>query len=114
MQEKSELPIERAKMRVKVTIAQKNGKQVEEGVREKVKEGAEKIDVDELTEAGWEVVSPSYCLLVRLECADWTSKVLLIDPGQFRVINEILQKECKGRGRIETLDFAATAAPAAT
>ncbi len=114
LQEKSELPIERAKMRVKVTIAQKNGKQVEESVREKVKEGAEKIDVDELTEAGWEVVSPCSCLVVRLECANRMWKVLLIDPGQFRVINEVLQKECKGRGRIETLDFAATAAPAAT
>jgi ribosome maturation protein SDO1 len=38
---------------------------------------------------------------------------MLIDPGQFRVINEILQKECKGRGRIETLTFAATAAATA-
>jgi ribosome maturation protein SDO1 len=37
---------------------------------------------------------------------------MLIDPGQFRVINELLQKECKGRGKIETLVFAATAAPA--
>jgi ribosome maturation protein SDO1 len=36
-------------------------------------------------------------------------KTLLIDPGQFRVINEILQKEVKGKGRIETLTFAATA-----
>lgn len=35
---------------------------------------------------------------------------MLIDPGQFRVINEILQKECKGRGRLETMSFTATAA----
>jgi hypothetical protein len=38
-----------------------------------------------------------------------SAQVMLIDPGQFRVINDILQKECKGRGRIETLTFAATA-----
>ena len=35
-------------------------------------------------------------------------QVLLIDPGQFRILNELLQKECKG-GKIETLTFAATA-----
>lgn len=34
---------------------------------------------------------------------------MLIEPGQFKVINELLQKECKGKGRIETLLFAATA-----
>jgi len=34
---------------------------------------------------------------------------MLIDPGQFRVINELMHKECKGRGRIETISFAATA-----
>ena len=33
---------------------------------------------------------------------------MLIDPGQFRILNEILQKECKGRGRIEMMPFAAT------
>jgi ribosome maturation protein SDO1 len=35
--------------------------------------------------------------------------VILIDPAQFRVINELLQKECKGKGRLETLTLAATA-----
>lgn len=34
---------------------------------------------------------------------------MLIDPGQLRVLNELLQKECKNRGHIETLTFAATA-----
>ena len=34
---------------------------------------------------------------------------MLIDPGQFRVINDLLQKECKGRGRLETMTFTATA-----
>jgi ribosome maturation protein SDO1 len=31
----------------------------------------------------------------------------LIDPGQFKVINELLQSELKGKGRLETLSFAA-------
>jgi len=36
-------------------------------------------------------------------------KTILIDPSQFRVINDLLQKDAKGRGRLETLTFAATA-----
>lgn len=34
---------------------------------------------------------------------------MLIDPGQFKVINELLQRECKGKGRLETVTFVATA-----
>ncbi|KAH9820596.1 SBDS protein C-terminal domain-containing protein [Melampsora americana] len=37
-----------------------------------------------------------------------STKVALIDPGQFRVINEILQQESLGgRGKLETLSFLA-------
>lgn len=36
-------------------------------------------------------------------------QVLLIDPGQFRVLNDLLHKECAGRGGLETLTFATTA-----
>ena len=36
-------------------------------------------------------------------------QIMLIDPSQFRVVNDILQKECKGKGKIETMSFAATA-----
>ena len=39
----------------------------------------------------------------------YAQQVMLIDPGQFRVINELLQKKCKGKGKLETLTFAATA-----
>ena len=35
------------------------------------------------------------------------AQILLIDPGQFRVLTDLLQKETKGKGRIETLNFAA-------
>jgi ribosome maturation protein SDO1 len=34
---------------------------------------------------------------------------MLIDPGQLRVINDLLQKKCKGKGRVETLTSVATA-----
>lgn len=34
-------------------------------------------------------------------------QIMLIDPGQFRVLTDLLQKETKGKGRMETLNFAA-------
>ncbi|TFK40931.1 SBDS protein C-terminal domain-containing protein [Crucibulum laeve] len=86
LQTDSNLPIQRARMRVRVTTPTADGKRL----REKITEGAEKIEDDEMGQDEWEII-------------------MLIDPGQFRVINELLQKECKGKGRIETLAFAATA-----
>ncbi|KAF8887748.1 SBDS protein C-terminal domain-containing protein [Infundibulicybe gibba] len=85
LQTDSNLPIQRARMRVRVSMPTADSKKL----REKVTEGAEKIEIDETGQEEWEVV-------------------MLIDPGQFRIINELLQKECKGRGRIETMSFAAT------
>jgi ribosome maturation protein SDO1 len=86
LQSDSKLPIQRARMRIRVTMPNADG----ERLREKVLGGAEKVEKDEVTAGNWEII-------------------MLIDPGQFRVINELLQKECKGKGRIETLLFAATA-----
>ena len=37
-------------------------------------------------------------------------QVMLIEPSQFRIVNDILQKECKGKGKMETMTFVATAA----
>ncbi|KAF8807626.1 Shwachman-Bodian-diamond syndrome protein [Phlegmacium glaucopus] len=86
LQTDSKLPIQRARMRIKVSLPATDAKLL----REKVLEGAEKVEHDETGQEDWEAI-------------------LLIDPGQFRVINELFQKECKGRGRLETLTFAATA-----
>ena len=33
-------------------------------------------------------------------------QILLIDPSQFKVLNELLHKQAEGKGRIETLVFA--------
>ncbi|KAG6814420.1 hypothetical protein H0H92_007423 [Tricholoma furcatifolium] len=86
LQTDSKLPIQRARMRVRVSVPTADSKRL----REKIIEGAEKIEDDETGQQEWEVT-------------------MLIDPAQFRVINELLQKECKGRGRIEALTFSATA-----
>ncbi|KAG6837221.1 hypothetical protein H0H93_013089 [Arthromyces matolae] len=85
LQSDSTLPIQRARMRVRVTMPTADSKRL----REKIVEGAEKVEDDETGQEEWEVI-------------------MLIDPSQFRVITDILQKECKGRGRIETMTFSAT------
>ncbi|EIN13151.1 Shwachman-Bodian-diamond syndrome protein [Punctularia strigosozonata HHB-11173 SS5] len=85
----SALPIQRARMRVRVSVPAKEAGEGEGSLKSKVLEGAEKVESEETGADGWDVV-------------------MLIDPGQFRVINELLQKHCKGKGRIETLTFAAT------
>lgn len=53
-------------------------------------------------------------LIEKVESDEWEDEwelVALIDPGQYRVIDELLQKETKGKGdqraRVETLTFAA-------
>ncbi|KAF8912891.1 SBDS protein C-terminal domain-containing protein [Gymnopilus junonius] len=86
LQSDSNLPIQRARMRIKVSLPVVDA----EKLREKILEVAEKVEHDETGAADWEIT-------------------MLIDPGQFRIINDLLQKECKGRGRLETLTFAATA-----
>jgi ribosome maturation protein SDO1 len=55
----------------------------------------------------WEAVSQVEVELRYLQ-AEPMFQIMLIDPGQFRVINELLQKECKGRGRLETMTMSAS------
>jgi len=73
-------------MRVRVTMPTADGQRL----REDIVKCSEKIERDETGEEEWEVT-------------------MLIDPSQFRTVSDLLQKECKNRGRIETLTFAATA-----
>ncbi|PSR72437.1 hypothetical protein PHLCEN_2v11688 [Hermanssonia centrifuga] len=105
LQAESTLPIQRARMRVRVTMPVKDGKRL----REQIVEGAEKVEGDEMGQEEWEVVSLLYLTELKHYLITMDSQVMLIDPGQFRVMNELLQKECKGKGRIETMSFAATA-----
>ncbi|POY71616.1 hypothetical protein BMF94_5309 [Rhodotorula taiwanensis] len=83
LQAKKTLPIARAQMRVRVTMSSKEGKRM----KEKIMPLVTKVEDDEWTEE-WELVA-------------------LIDPGSFRVIDDLLQKEVKGPKKIETMSFAA-------
>ncbi|KAI5449033.1 hypothetical protein NCC49_005683 [Naganishia albida] len=82
--EKSPLPIERARMKVRLTMPNRDGKRL----KERVLACAEKVEEDDMTSDEWEVI-------------------MLIDPGQFRVLNELLEAETKGRGRMESMGYAA-------
>jgi len=85
LQTKSTLPIQRSRMRVRITMPAKDGQLL----KEKILESAEKVEENEFGDKDW--------LLI-----------MLIDPGQFKVLTELLQKEVKGRGRMETVQQAVT------
>jgi len=86
LQSDSKLPIQRARMRIRVMLPSAD----EQRLREKLLSSAEKVEKDDVKADDWEII-------------------MLIDPSQFKIINELLQKECKGKNKIETLLFTATA-----
>jgi len=93
-------------MRVKVALPNADA----EKLKGKIVELAEKVEHEETGQSDWEAVRRlSFCFPDTSMVEIMAAQTMLIDPGQFRVINELLQKECKGRGRLETLAFAATA-----
>lgn len=83
LQEAKTIPIARARMRIRLTMPSKDGKRL----KDKIIEKTDSVEEDEWGDE-WELVA-------------------LIDPGQFRVLNEIVSNELKGKGRLETLSFAA-------
>jgi len=85
IQSGSKLPIQRARMRVRVAVPAADGEVLEE----QIKSAAEQVE--------------------RTDKAEMWEYIMLIDPPQFKTLADLLQKECKGRGRLETLTFAATA-----
>ncbi|KAE8203699.1 hypothetical protein CF328_g1502 [Tilletia controversa] len=82
LQEKKTIPIERTRMKVRVTMPNKDGKRI----KEKVVPLVEKVEDEDWTDE-WELIA-------------------MISPGSLRLINELLEEETKGRGRVETLSFA--------
>ncbi|KAH8834906.1 SBDS protein C-terminal domain-containing protein [Flagelloscypha sp. PMI_526] len=87
IQTSKSLPIERAKMKIRVSIPKESAVDT---LKTKIVELGHSKEDEKESGDDWEVT-------------------LLIDPASFRTINELLQKEVpKGRGRIEAIDFAAT------
>ncbi|GAA6012287.1 hypothetical protein JCM10207_002788 [Rhodosporidiobolus poonsookiae] len=83
LQAKGTLPIARAQMRVRITMPSKDGKRIKDKV---------------------------LALVAKVEDDDWSDEwelVALIDPGSFRLLDDLLQKEVKGAKKIETMAFSA-------
>ena len=81
LQASNTISIERARMRIRLTMATKDGKRLKEKI------------------------TP---LIDTTEDEDWSDEwelIASIDPGSLRRINELLEAETKGRGRVEVLNF---------
>ncbi|ORZ34056.1 SBDS protein C-terminal domain-domain-containing protein [Catenaria anguillulae PL171] len=83
LQSSGVLPIARAKMRVRLVVPAKEGKRLKEKVLVAFTQG---VDEDEWSSAEWTVAG-------------------LIDPGQYRVLSELMQAETRGKGRVEVLNL---------
>ncbi|KAJ1922250.1 hypothetical protein H4219_000112 [Mycoemilia scoparia] len=84
LQAKNLIPIERAQMRVRLTLNDKDYKRIEDSLMP---------------------------LITSIEDKDFAGQleiVALIDPGQFRNIDQLLQKELKGRYSLELLNLRET------
>ncbi|WFD23337.1 hypothetical protein MEQU1_002026 [Malassezia equina] len=81
LQSKEIIPLERAQMRVSVTMTAKEGKRL----KEKVLPLFSHIEEEDWDDA-WEIVGT-------------------IDPGSLRQINTLFETEVKGEGGVETLTF---------
>ena len=85
LQANKTLPLERARMRIRLTLPAKEGKRLKDKILEEI-ENVEEEDWDE----EWELIGT-------------------IDPGSLRILNELLEVETKGKGKLETLStFVAT------
>ncbi|TKY88075.1 hypothetical protein EX895_003171 [Sporisorium graminicola] len=81
LQEKQTIPIERARMRVRITMPNKDGKKL----KDKLLPLTDKVEDEDWSDE-WELIA-------------------FIDPGALKTINELIQSEIKGRGNVETLNF---------
>ncbi|KAI9475810.1 MAG: SBDS protein C-terminal domain-containing protein [Benjaminiella poitrasii] len=83
LQEKQILPIQRAQMKIRVTLPQsKESKKL----REKILALVTSVEDEDSSSTEIEVIA-------------------LIDPGKYRIINDLLQNEAKGKGQLELMNL---------
>ncbi|KAI3628970.1 hypothetical protein CBS9595_000042 [Malassezia furfur] len=83
LQAKNTIPIQRARMRVRVTLAPKDGKRL----KDKLVALFEDVEDEDYSDE-WELIGT-------------------IEPGSLRQINTLIEEDAKGHGSVETLSFAA-------
>ncbi|CAI4230717.1 unnamed protein product [Auanema sp. JU1783] len=79
---REKMQIERAKMRIRVSLPPKEGKIL----RSKFKALFSELEVEDFSETGLEMVG-------------------LIEPGDFRTVDDCIRTECHGQGRMEILSL---------
>jgi len=82
---KDKIPIERAQMRLNLSVPTKDAK--------KIKEQLEKL----------------FSSLEKEEWGEMYTATCLIDPGNFRPMDDLIKKESKGKGTVEVLNLAVQA-----
>ncbi|KAI8642579.1 SBDS protein C-terminal domain-containing protein [Parasitella parasitica] len=83
LQEKQLLPIQRAQMRIRITLPQSNEMKK---LKEKIIPSLSSIEDEGSGSSEIEIIA-------------------LVDPGKYRVIDDLLQKESKGKGKLEIMNF---------
>ncbi|KAI8390973.1 SBDS protein C-terminal domain-containing protein [Radiomyces spectabilis] len=83
LQKNNLLPIQRAQMRLRITLPQ--GKETKK-LREKLLPSITSVEDEDFEGTEYELIA-------------------LVDPGQYRVISELLQNETKGRGQLEIMNL---------
>jgi ribosome maturation protein SDO1 len=83
----------------------KDGKRL----KDKILALAETVEEDDMGSSEWEVVRSLRSLLADQNAPDTEVtpfrhiQVMAIDPSAFRTLNELLEAETKGKGRLESL-----------
>uniref|UniRef100_U5EWR6 Ribosome maturation protein SBDS n=1 Tax=Corethrella appendiculata TaxID=1370023 RepID=U5EWR6_9DIPT len=84
------IPLERAKMRIKISLQGKDAKKLKEKIM-KLCPASSSTDVDGTETEEWQ--------------GDKLTLITCIDPGHYREIDEIIRTETKGTGRLEVLNL---------
>ncbi|KAI9307596.1 SBDS protein C-terminal domain-containing protein [Cunninghamella echinulata] len=84
LQEKQLLPIQRAQMRIRITLPQ--GKEFKKVLKESIQPLVTSIEEEDHEAEEIEVIA-------------------LVDPGKYRSINDILQTQAKGKGQLEIMNL---------
>jgi len=96
------MPIDRAKMRIKMHIPAHSAK----SIKEKVEHCLSSIEEEHWQEGSLELVCfISYLKTGNVVLKNPFSKIGLIEPGVYRELEELIRKESKGKGQFELLSL---------
>jgi len=111
LQEQATLPIQRARMRIRVILPTTRSKNLKKGKKEKEEEDTE-VEAGIPDSMKEKIHKESDKIVESVDRSDTWETVVHIDPGKFRVLKDLLSAEWPN-GRIEIEEHAVTAGDAA-